>query len=348
MKKIKKLSIILGVLLLGVIVMSSNADAKKKKTKYIDLSKYVTVKVQYGSHSAPHTYIAEITKYKKNSKFKYNGKKVSSKNFMKMLKTDYIFNECAEVRYKYYTVSGKYIDTQAPAKTGNYIYRVTFNCKGKKYIINKKIKIKEYCYYGSTRDSNRFPIKVIYYKDEFSDDEFNTNDLRIVLPYCLNYNSKVNFKCDYTCSLDKINYDDCKYEYKNIFERNNIKSNQDLYDFIYNNTKDLGELSINRTFTLKRTRSASIKVNMKEQNPNLYNEINKRFPKNMFWRIVKPCITVDVKSIKTGKRFDYGSASFVFTTEETKYCHPISVSKKYDKKLTLDNFIGEANPVKIN
>lgn len=136
MKKIKKLSIILGVLLLGVIVMSSNADAKKKKTKYIDLSKYVTVKVEYGGSWGPDGYIAKITKYKKNSKFKYNGKKVSSKNFMKMLKTDYIFNKCAEVSHKYYTISGKYIDIQLPAKTGKYIYRVTFNCKGKKYVIN--------------------------------------------------------------------------------------------------------------------------------------------------------------------------------------------------------------------
>lgn len=35
MKKIKKLSIILGVLLLGVIIMSSNADAKKKSKRSI-------------------------------------------------------------------------------------------------------------------------------------------------------------------------------------------------------------------------------------------------------------------------------------------------------------------------
>ena len=154
MKKIKKLSIVLGALFLGVIIMSSNADAKKKKTKYIDLSKYVTVKVEYDDECC---YNAEITKYKKNSKFKYNSKKVSSKTFMKMLKTNYIRNECIERKSGYYTTSGKYIDNSAPCKTGNFIYRVTFNCKGKKYIINKKIKIKEYCYFACTRNG-RNPI----------------------------------------------------------------------------------------------------------------------------------------------------------------------------------------------
>lgn len=323
MKKIKKLSIILGVLLLGVIVMSSNADAKKKKTKYIDLSKYVTFKVTYNDgFPNPH-----MTNYKKNSKFKYKGKKVTKKQFFDETNSKRDINCFQEAISNNIYRNGKKV--KSDNKVGNYTWVYKFNTNdNKRYIIKKKYTIKE-SQIGVVHTDD-----VLYYSDCWLQKKlFKTDRLYIQYPYMFSCNANINIKCDYTPNNIKIiNYEDYNQEYTDykiyttFFRKNNINSNEDLRNFVYNQTKDLGQICINKNILLKATKEALVEMDFKKLNPEMYNKINSRFEDGMFWRLVKPYITMNNKSVTTGKaitrgiikKYNYEHTHYQFATNDTR------------------------------
>ena len=304
MKKIKKLSVILGVLLLGVIIMSSNVDAKKKKTKYIDLSKYVTVKVKYGE-----PYIA---KYKKNNKLKYNGKKITQKQLTYKSSSVSEFNKFVKsgsvINYKTYKSKkvNKNVKENSVTRShepGKYIWEIVFKAKSgknkpyKKYRIKKAYTVKEggIYYTGNNR--------VVYQTEHYYEPEcFESDNMRVGYYTELNVDARIDFKCDYTPNDIKIvDYNKYVENYGSYFKDNNINSNDDLRTFIYNKVKNIGEISYNKSFTLKNRHMADICVNIKEKDPNLYNKVNNVFGSDMFWKLVKPRITIKIFSKHSGK-----------------------------------------------
>lgn len=342
MKKIKKLSIILGVLLLGVIVMSSNADAKKKKTKYIDLSKYVTFKVTYNKgFPSP-----DITNYKKNSKFKYKGKKVTKKQFL-FRNIDIRENKIIKNVNKAYYKNGKKIDCDdVITDAGNYIWKVKIKTKdNKNYIIKKKFTIKEACYNG-------IGITEFYYSDHWIISKyFKTDYLLIKDSRRMNFNSDKSIKCDYTFDKAKIvdfndynnGMDNYFRKYRDYFKKNNINSNADLQNFILNKTKDLGQICIQKDILVKRTNFSLTEMDFKKLNSEMYNEINSRFEDGMFWRLVKPRITISVKSNETGEPLKYCDKAVV--SYHFIGTHPYSNHKECTKM--WPNIIDMADPFGI-
>ena len=308
MKKIKKLSIILGVLLLGVIVMSSNADAKKKKTKYIDLSKYVTVKVEYGE-----PYIA---KYKKNNKLKYNSKKITQKQLTYKSSSVSEFNKFVKPGsvINYTTYKSKKVNKNVKENSvtrshepGKYIWEIVFKAKSgknkpyKKYKIKKAYTVKEG--FISYECAGPRDIEVAYQTEHYYEPEcFESDNMRVGYYNPLNVDARIDFKCDYTPNNIKIvDYNKYVENYGSYFKDNNINSNDDLRTFIYNKVKNMGEISYNKSFTLKNRHMADICVNIKEKDPNLYNKVNNAFGSNMFWKLVKPRITIKIFSKYSGK-----------------------------------------------
>lgn len=335
MKKLEKMLLVVGVLILGLILMSSSADAKKKR-KTIDLSKYFTIKVDYEGEPD-----IVITKYKKNSKFKYKGKRVRKKDF---IRSDGNFDVSyskvlIDQDWQYFNQKGKRVSyDKLKLNPGKYTCKITLKTKDKKrYLVKKKFTIEE-CV-----ASSHVSFRVAYYSDHWLEPEFfKTDYFKIQYPYYLNFNSRITVKCNYTPSeLKIIDFDEynsaisyCK-KYQAYFKKQNIESNEDLRNFIYNKTKDLGEISFSKAFDMKKNHIPEIEMSVKKQNPELYNEINNRFEDEMFWRLVKPYITIETISTKTGKPLTRGGSilktQFVYETPGSSGNCTKSWSVKMDK-----------------
>lgn len=255
MNKIKKVMVIgvFALVLMGVAATPASAKAKKS-SKPIDISKYV-VRDKWNFY------------LKKNKKIKF--KKIGKKDplFRKYSKNKYVFNEdrSAIKKCKVKTkitgfngtktvkgIIGKYVCGFYNSYDENYgktKYYYTFIYKGKKYCFKKtssnyKNKIKTLMLRLAFYDQNEKSIDswMSHYLNltenayNFATSKFSVLVDEDDMDYASDYivDCKVNFNLNNPNLIDYNTFkiSDKYSEYHDYFEKNNIHSNSDLYNFV--------------------------------------------------------------------------------------------------------------------
>lgn len=326
MNRIKKLMVatVFGLVLMGVTATPVSAKAKKA-SKPIDISKYVV----QGNSSF---------ELKKNKKIKIK-KIIKNDLFRKKNKKRYYIIESVKNEKKYKlktkiigfngtrTVKGFYCDYYPNYGKTKYYY--TFTYKGKKYCFKKtsnyKNKIKTPKATISFYDQNKESIKswMSRYVDltenayNFTTSKFSVQVYQDDhIDYDGNYiiDCKVNFNLNNPNLIDYNTFkiSDKHSEYHDYFEKNNIHSNSDLYNFVKNKISGLDNIVVSSSFKVNNSRTPYTVFNgdISKTHPALYAEINKRFDGDMFWRLINPTYSFSYKLEGKNKTVTLGSARY--------------------------------------
>lgn len=325
MNRIKKLMVIgvFGIVLMGVAATPVSAKTKKKP---IDISKYVVKK-------------GGFFELKKNKKIKIK-KNPSNDLFSKKNKKRYFINDSVLKyinKYKLKTkITGfngtrtvKGFDPEYESNYGKTKYYYTFTYKGKKYCFKKtsncKNKIKTFLPGLSFYDQNEKSIENWmngYSNLKENAYNFVTSKFSVkISEFDMQYSGKYIVNCEANFNLNNpnlIDYDafkisDKNSEYHNYFEKNNIHSNSDLYNFVKNKISGLNNIVVNATYKANGYSIPYLVFNgdISKTHPTLYAEINKRFGGDMFWRLINPTYSFSCKLEGKNKTVTLGSASYM-------------------------------------
>ena len=326
MNRIKKLMVIgvFGLVLMGVAVTPVSAKTKKT-SKPIDISKYV---VKDDS----------IFELKKNKKIKIK-KNPKGELFSKKNKKRYYIDDLPKYEKKYKlktkitgfngtrTVKGLYYDYESNYGKTKYYY--TFTYKGKKYCFKQtsnnkdkmKILIQTLSFYDQNKESiNSWMNRYIdltenaynFTTSKFSVQVHNYDHLRYSGNYIVDCKVNFNLNNPNLIDYDTFKISDKNSEYHDYFEKNNIHSNSDLYNFVKNKISGLDNIIVRATYKANTSIPPYTVFNgdISKTHPALYAEINKRFDGDMFWRLINPTYSFSYKLEGKNKTVTLGSASY--------------------------------------
>ena len=314
---------VFGIVLMGVAVTPVSAKTKKA-SKPIDISKYVVKK-------------GGFFELKKNKKIKIKknpkGELFSKKNKKIYYIDDYpIFQKKYNLKTKITGFNGtrtvKGFDTDYKSNYGKTKYYYTFTYKGKKYCFKKTSnytnKIKTFNSSLNFYDQNEESISSwMQHYENLTENAYNFTASKFsvqVTEHDMHYSGKYIVNCETNFNLDNpnlIDYNTFKIsnknsEYHDYFEKNNIHSNSDLYNFVKSKITGLGNIVVSATYKVNDIGSPYVVFNgdISKTHPVLYAEINKRFGCDMFWRLINPTYSFSYKLEGKNKTVTLGSATY--------------------------------------